>query len=310
MKRISTIVLVFSVLVGFIACEDNGQFTEEQYKKVIYLLSSDNNKVFPGIHRLDEAVSTGYVSIGVGGTNPIDQNVTVEIERDDSLMHVYNKINFDIDSSKYARELDPARFDIQSYQITLKAGNQDQYTLLPIRVHTTGLSPDSIYFVPLRIKSVSNYEVNPKYQAVLYRVYLENDYAQQKEQTVYAVRGDRQVGDGGPSKVTLDKRAYPVTKDQIRIFADTKNSSDKLNEINRYSILLQVKEDSTINITSYRPDLLEVQQISENEGDNSIHRDVLGVNRIYLHYKFRTRANAAEEFDTWTRMDINLRRVE
>ena len=311
MKIISTIALATSALLACVSCDDNGQFAEEQYKKVIYLLSEGNSRVFPGIHKLDEPVSTGYVTVASGGTNLIDENVTVEFERDDSLLNAYNKTNFDIDTEKYAKELDPSRFDIQSYSLTMKTGSENPYALLPIRVYTEGLSPDSTYFIPLRIKSVSNYEVNPKYNAVLYRVYLENDYAQQKEKTVYTVRGERQVGNGVVAKVTLDKRAYPITKDQIRIFADTKNSSEKLDEINRYSILLQIKQDSTISITSYKPEFLQVEQLNINEGDNRIRPDVLGVYRTYIHYKYRTRATTQDEFeDEWTTMNLNMKRVE
>lgn len=311
MKRITTIVFAVVVLFAGVSCDDYEQFSQEQYKKVIYLLSSDNDKVFAGIHKLDEPVTTGYVSIGVGGTNLIDQDVKVEVEYNDSLFHAYNKINFDIDSTKYAQILSPDHYDIQSYEITLKAGMQNQYALLPIRVYTVGLSPDSTYFIPLRIKSVSNYEVNPDYSAVLYRVYLENDYAQQKEQTIYSVRGSRQIGNGVIADITLDKKAYPISKDQIRILADASNYSDKLDVINQYSILLQIKEDSTINITSYKPELLEVELINEEEGDNQYRPDVMGVYRMYIHYKYRTRAKVTDPFsDEWTKMDINLKRVE
>ena len=309
MKIISTIVLAVSALLICVSCDDNDQFTEEQYKKVIYLLSRDNNKVFPGIHTLNEEVSTGYVTIGAGGSLVVDEDVTVEFERDDSLMKVYNKVNFDIATEKYARELDPGKFDIEHSSITLKAG-QD-YGLLPIRVHAEGLSPDSIYFIPLRIKSISNYEVNPDYKAVLYRVYLENDYASQQEQTSYSVRGSKkEEGAVASATITLNKRAYPLTKDKFRIFADMKNSSDKLNEINQFSIVLQVNEDESITITSYKPELLEVEPQYEEEGDNWYRPDILGVKRMYINYKYRTRDSADAAWSAWTMMSINLKRVE
>lgn len=308
MKIISTVILAFSALFICVSCDDNEQFTEEQYKKVIYVLSRDNNKVFPGIHTLNEEVSTGYVTIGAGGSLVIDQDVTVEFEHDDSLLNAYNRINFDIATEKYAKELDPRRFDIEHYSITLKAG--EDYALLPIRVQTEGLSPDSTYFIPLRIKNVSNYEVNPDYKAVLYRVYLENAYAQQKEQTIYAVKGTMLGKSSSPVIVTLNKRAYPLTKDKFRIFADLKNSSNKLEEINQFSIVLQMKEDDSIEITSYKPELLEVEQLSVEEGDNQYRPDILGVKRMYIHYKYRTRANADAEWSIWTTMNINLKRVE
>lgn len=309
MKGKSIIGLMFSALFVCVSCDNYDQFTEEQYKKVIYVLSLDNNKVFPGIHAMEEPVSTGYLTVYAGGTNPIEEDITIEFEKDDSLLHVYNRVNFDIDTVKFARELDPTRFDIQSMKVTLKTGSKDPYALLPIRVHTVGLSPDSTYFIPLRIKSVSNYEINPEYSSVLYRVYLENDFAQQKEQTNYALRGEKQEEGGVISSITSNsKRAYPVSKDQIRIFGDMKNSSDKLDEINQCSILLQIKQDSTIAITSYKPEWLEVVQLDESEGDNQYRPDVLGKYRLYVHYKYRTYSSSG--WSKWTTMNFNLKRIE
>lgn len=311
MKGISAILFAISTLFVYVSCDNYDQFTDEQYKKVIYVLSRDNNKVYPGIHDLKDPVTTGYVTVYAGGTNPIEEDVTIEFEQDDSLFHLYNRINFDIDTVKFAQILDTARFDIQSYSVTLKAGSDQPYALLPIRVHTEGLSPDSTYFIPLKIKSISNYEVNPEYSAVLYQVYLENAFAQQKEQTSYSLRGEKQEEGGVLAKITSNsKRAYPISSDQIRIFADLKNSSDKENEINQFSILLQIKEDSTIAITSYKPDLMEVEQLDINEGDNEYRPDVLGTYRLYIHYRYRTRSSVDGTHGKWTTTNANLRRLQ
>jgi len=53
--------------VGLIACNQSNMFQEEQYKKVLYVLS-DDNMAFQVIHSLNETESTGYLTLYAGGT--------------------------------------------------------------------------------------------------------------------------------------------------------------------------------------------------------------------------------------------------
>ena len=48
----------------------------------------------------------------------------------------------------------------------VKAG--DSRGVVPVTIHPEGLSPDSTYFIPLRIESYNDYEVNPKRNYLLY----------------------------------------------------------------------------------------------------------------------------------------------
>ena len=84
------------------------------------------------------------------------------------------------------------------------------YALLPIKIRPEGLSPDSLYMIPLKLTGVSAYEINPKKSRVLYQIVLENDFASEKDNTLMSMRGTRQVGDGPVSKIAANKRITSV----------------------------------------------------------------------------------------------------
>ena len=107
------------------------------------------------MHDLNETESTGYISINCGGSLRIDRDVDVTLEYAPEVLQNYNKIKYDIDQSKYAKELPSKYYSIAQMGVTLKASSPDTYNVMPIQVKPDGLSPDSNYLIPMRIKSVS-----------------------------------------------------------------------------------------------------------------------------------------------------------
>ncbi|MDZ3926529.1 DUF1735 domain-containing protein [Parabacteroides goldsteinii] len=98
-------------------------FKEEQYKKVLYVLS-DDNMAFQVVHSLNETESTGYLTLYAGGTLDIDQDITFTLEPDEELLGEYNLLNYDLDTDKYAKRLDPSKYTIESYSVTMKQGEK------------------------------------------------------------------------------------------------------------------------------------------------------------------------------------------
>lgn len=304
MKKILNIGLLLLTLAGITGCNEDEQFEGELYKKVIYLLS-DDDMAFQSVHELGKE-STGYVSVCCGGTEHIKQDVTVELEPDDQILAQYNKINFDIEESKYAKELDPARYSMPTYRAILKADSEDNYTLLPITVNPDGLSPDSIYMIPLRIKSISNYEINPDKQQVLYQVVLKNEYATMESTTYYQTTGTEirhtSIGDqANGSNVT--RVVAPISKNQVRIFAGTHtytpNNVTK-EEIDKYAMILTINDDNSITITPYGN--IEVEMIGGAE-DNYLNIDQKGRYVFNLHYKYKGDISVSDGTNTWTEND-------
>lgn len=308
--------LLFSLWVagGLAACEGNEIFEKEQYKKVIYVLS-DTDLTFGSSHTLNTPVSTGYITIYAGGTQPIDHDISVTLEKDTTLLEKYNLSNFDLDRAKYAKLLDPSRYTIKNYTVLLKAGAEDPYTKLPIEVRTEGLSPDSTYLIPLRIVDDPGIEINKEKNQVLYRVYIENDFTSQKRPTVLFMRGT-QIGErdtGKPRQMSANKSLYPLTKRTVRVNAGLENSANRAdeNQINRAGLIMEIQEEKALTIHGeeynpiilrpYKEAFIQVEQTSATNDEDQVlsikesNRYITeeGTTRFYLSYKYRTLKIAA-----------------
>lgn len=286
-KLYLSLVILLPLLMA--SCDENEQFRGELYKKVIYLLSTDDY-TFETEHALGET-TTGYVTVYCGGTEHIDKDVTVTLEHDPDAVYDYNYMYFDIDESRYAKELDPSKYSIDSYQVTLKADSKDNYGLLPIKVNPDGLSPDSIYFIPLRIKSISDYEINPEKQRVLYRVLLKNDYATMASTTYYQVTGTetRLTGDESTaSGISVTRIFAPLSKNQVRCFAGTSTynpSNVTKEEIDAKAITLTINSDNSITITPFAN--IEVEMLGGSD-DNYCSTTRRGLRSFNLHYRYKS----------------------
>lgn len=296
--------LIFSNIL--FSCNENEMFKGELYEKNIYALSF-TDYVFPAVHSLNMDKSIGYITAYIGGTELKHDLVEVEFEVDNEAFDHYNEVNYDLESSKYAKILDNKFYHIPSFKTTI---NKDQpYGLLPIEINPEGLSPDSTYLIPLKIKSVSNYGLNKEKLAVLYQVMLENDYASQSEGTVYFMKGKRQAsGSDVEISVASNKRVFPLTKNKIRTFVDTKVYKDDVNYINTYSFVIQINEDKTLTLQSYMPQLLEIEQLGGTQ-DNYYGPDIMNVNRFYMHYRYRIVTTNGDWTD-WTTIKESLKRQE
>ena len=264
------------------SCDRDELFEREQYKQVIALLSDDDG-FFVEEHDLAAVpASQGYISAICGGSLPTDRDVNVSVIEDESLLLAYNIANFNTRTEKYARLLPYDKYDIASYNITIPAG--ERVGLLDIKVRPTGLSPDSVYFLPLRMNRFSTYEANPEKSTLMYRVYMKNFYATNRSDVYYA---QRYTLDGSFRVST--KLVRPVGGNSVRIMAgdiplsneaestdeadttaiktdSTDYSRDDVKEIeyntDKGAIVLTVDENNNVKIQSWKD--LEVTQVDGN----------------------------------------------
>lgn len=309
--KTSRILLIAVVALCITACDEDAQFDKELYKKVIYALSEDD-LTFSVYHDLNQEESTGFVSIGCGGTKHVDRDVMVEIELDNDAVAQYNKLHFDIDESKFAHSLASERFRIPDMTTELRKDNVDDYNTIPVYVRPEGLSPDSTYLIPLRIKSVSDYEVNPDKSTVLYRVLLKNDYAVQSPITTYKTTGlDIKYKENGTideaRSFTVSRIAVPLTKNSIRCFVSM-NSYDasKLTKdaIQKYAMSITVNKDATLTVASMGTTQIEMI----DDGSNYYKETTSGLVKLqsfYVHYRYRflkdgcDGSNGDADYDIW-----------
>jgi hypothetical protein len=255
-----TVAMIFS-------CADSDElFKREQYKHVFALLSDDGFNIFAEEHDLELSESQGYVSAVCGGSLPTTKDIDITILEDEALLMQYNRSNFDLDESQYAQWLPSDKYTIASYGIKIPAG--ERIGKMSIKVNPAGLSPDSVYFVPLRVDRFNSYEMNPTKSNVLYRVFMKNYYASNKPSsssatknsaTDYSFRGKR----GGVNVMGI-KQVLPVGSNSVRTMAgDVSYEAGKLSIINSGSILLTVNEaNNSVTISAWKD--IEVTQIDDD----------------------------------------------
>lgn len=254
--RISAILLLAVIMLALVSCERDEVFEKEQYKNVLALISESDN-VSRKVHSLGKE-SIGYVAASVGGTNPTKKDIVVKLMEDPSFIDAFNKTNFDLDKTKYIRELPQSHYSIESYQFTVPAGEIGGK--LPIRLNVDGLSPDSAYFISLRIESSSAYEVNPEKSFVLYRIRIKNQWAIGDGTSSYNM-SIKQRESGSASEIQMPGRKimHPLTKNQVRIMAGNETFVSNINVFNKSAMVLTIQDDNSITISPYKN--LEVWQV-------------------------------------------------
>jgi len=309
-------IMAFVFLVCFTGC-DSDKLYQMEYKNVIYLLSGSEN-VYTEAYTLKEEAPVRYFSVGIGGSKPNEDAVTVTLEPDRVLLKRYNNSNFDIDVSRYARLLPENRYEIESYTVDIPANPVSQYVKVPVKVRPLGLSPDSIYFIPIAIQKVSRYEVNPEKYNMLYCVTIENEYAQQRVVTYYTKRGViKNQSNNSETNMSGDKIVQPLTKDRVRMFAGNHVQNlptvVTVEEIERFAMVVQINEDNTLDMIPYDKGTIEVEKLDlegYNLYDPKVKQGLREYRVFYLYYRYRTLNDDGVTYGDWLEARETLTRVE
>ncbi|MGH2622231.1 MAG: BT_3044 domain-containing protein [Sphingobacterium sp.] len=245
------------LLMHFLSCNDEAVYDMEQYKNTFALISESDN-VARKFHQLGEE-SIGYIAASMGGTKPTQNDISIELVEDNNLIDQFNRTNYDTDVSKYVKPMPKDKYDIEKLQFKILAGEIGGR--LPIKIRPDGLSPDSSYFIPLRIESFSSYEANKDKSFILYRIKTKNYYALSDATTIYNMRGKyRQQGSPSELEMPGSKIMHPITKNSVRIMAGNEAYVSDVNEFNKFAIVLSVAEDNRVTISPYKN--IEVTQIN------------------------------------------------
>jgi hypothetical protein len=251
------------IVVGamlYSSCARDELFEREQYKKVFALLSEDGFNILSEVHELDSIISQGYITAACGGTLLTEDDIIISIVEDENLLNEYNRSNYDVDESRYVNWLPRSNYDIENYSITIPAG--ERIGLMNINVRPNGLSPDSTYFIPMRVDGFSAYELNHNKSTVLYHVYLKNYYATsnalKKSRTLYSsrIRIDTNV------VIMKNKEMFPLSGNSVRVMAGDLPYNENVNTINNNSIVLTVDAATKkVTIGPWKDDNLRLVQV-------------------------------------------------
>lgn len=242
------------------ACDRDKLFKAEQYKNVFAFVGDDDN-IYECYFDLGNDESVGFAAISVGGSNNITENLTINVVEDKSLVDDYNRTNYDMNVDKYAKTLSDRMYDIESDICTVDAGSVKG--IFPIRIRPVGLSPDSTYFIPLKVQSFDNYEVNPDKSYLLFRVRTKNFYATD-DGASYTQRGFRKVvGTSSETMIPGVKVLHPLSRNRVRVMAGSEIFEAEKSVINKGAIIIEVGDDNKVKILPYKN--IEVTQVDGNE---------------------------------------------
>ena len=316
---VSGMIAVMFAALFTTGCTDSSTYDKEMYHPVVYLLSSGSQNVYTVVIPFKESSPETYVSVGCSGSQPNPEEVTVVLEQDNNdLFDRYNRVTFDIDTASFARLLPQSRYEIPSWTTTLPANSTDPYINVAVRVNQQGLSPDSIYLVPVAIKSVSRYDVNHEKSNMLLRIAVINDYAEQTATTVYSMKGTTTSGSTTTS-VTVSKIVQPLSANEVRFFAGSQPAQTNQStpeEIAKYAIVAKILPDNTVSLRPYGTMELEMLDM---EGYNSYYTqydELTGRDIQYmdLYYRYRTLRTPADDenpavWDNWIEVREMLQRT-
>lgn len=322
MKKSIFIVLGCLLFTNFMACDKDDYSNTEFYKYVVYLLSKENYNVYTDVFPFDDGNEvTRYFSVCCSGSLANPEGFTVELEEDTLLFTQFNRMNYDIDTSKFAHLLSKDRYKIETSTVHFPANHVDPYMKVAVSVLPDGLSPDSVYFIPVAIKSISNYEINPDKMNMLFRIVVENYYAEQLKDTYYQLKGNKLNAAGEAiGGIAGSKLARPINKNSIRIYAgnETQTSKSTKAEIDKFSVILTVDANNKVKISPYGSIQIEQYEkdnwnIYEEIKKNSVDTDV---NKYFnLYYRYRTLKTPATGsnpavYNDWVIVQETLKRLE
>ncbi|MDR2472412.1 MAG: DUF4361 domain-containing protein [Tannerella sp.] len=247
------IITIIAVSIAITACERDEIFEREQYKHVIAIVSEGSTNIFAEEHDLSiidgDGFTEGYIGASCGGALPTDQTATLTVMEDAELLSKYNNDNFATESYKYARYLPSDRYKIDNPSIIIPKGERNGR--MKIKVKAAGLSPDSVYFLPLRAVRCSAYELNPNKSTVLYRVYMKNFWSSVKSVSVYSHRGVKtEKGTSTGINTMMTKSLYPLSGNEVRMIAGNKVISELTAEIlEKWAVKLSVDNSGNVTVS-------------------------------------------------------------
>ena len=313
------------MLIAIQAC-NSYDFEQEQYKNEVNLLSNSSLIYDRQVAHMENESDTLYLIAGMSGSQPSATSMKISLIKADSLLKAYNKSNFDIDYTRFAKLL-PEKF--YTFPETSKVINTGEFQVkFPIILqHLEELSPDSIYFLNYRIDPNGTDAFNEKKKEVLFRIYKENEFATTKSNTFYNYTTTYiyTAGSGAPRRPTNANQVFPLAKNSVRMMAGDETFGEykkALDKINQRSIIVEVGDKTPQDPTARKVTILPYRTIDvQAMPPTGIYDNTFRINTITtpdgrsnyykefrLHYKYRlTSSDPYREVQAVLRKEYNPR---
>lgn len=172
MKKI--ILFSLSLAMLFTSCEnEDSPMKRELFPQNVYIVGARDQLIERDID-LGNSPDTISVSVAVSGSLPLTKDVTVTLAENPDEISLYNERNVSGADVQY-QKLNDTVYSYPLDQITINAGQV--YNTFPIYVDPATLNCDSLYMIPLRLSSISDYALSDNDTTVLVRLHLMNKYS-------------------------------------------------------------------------------------------------------------------------------------
>ncbi len=172
MKNI--ILFSFSLAMLFASCnKEDSPMDTDLFPQKVYIGGVKDQIIDRDID-LGKSTDTIAVSVCVSGSRTLTKDVTVTLVENKDEVALYNERNVSGEEVQY-QILDEAIYSYPLEELTIKAGQV--YNTYPIYINPTTLECDSLYMLPLRLNTISAYELSENDTTVLVRLHLKNQYS-------------------------------------------------------------------------------------------------------------------------------------
>lgn len=338
---------LFGLALGALALSscNNYDFDQNFYPHKVGLMAGTGriyDRTTVDLAAVEEGTADIKLVAQISGSQMPDRDYHVTVAHDDSLFNAYNKSNFDIDSTRFAKLLPAECYEDPSLNGTVAAGTNK--TTFDIKLKNLDkLSSDSTYFLEYKIVShdadglaTDNNNLGEPLNNVLLKIMWKNDWGSTAEAYNYQLVSTQVINTNTASVVrpTNTVRAFPVGARSVRFLAgDEKydNYTTGLHDINRKSFVVTIGEQtetnpSAYNITlkPYKNDSIQIELLTPSgEYDNTfIYNEIGGsasTNPTYykefrLHYRYRLNkttknkdGSVTTDWDVWKEVLCKMR---
>lgn len=222
--------IIIGLLVFISACDVNKPTTDELYIKQIYLVNAQNVVYKRDVKYSSEPQQTSF-SVATGGSTLIDRDVLVAFDLDNQqAIENYNWKYIPIGNPTY-RSLESAMYTFPESTV-IEANNVYKEVFFTLFA-TDGLQCDSLYSIPISIKSVSEYEINKTSPVLLFTLNLVNNY------------DGNYIVNGTDTDVWNNVEAYSNTRvvkatGEFSVRVLHKNVEENLSNVKAYAVVLTV----------------------------------------------------------------------
>ncbi|MDR2413495.1 MAG: DUF1735 domain-containing protein [Odoribacteraceae bacterium] len=236
-----TFIISAIAVLALIACNDENPIDAEQYFKQIYIVGADGDMITREV-AYDSIFTETFVSVAIGGSLPADRDVNVALVEEPEGIAVYNRKNLSVSETQY-QPLARAAYEYATESVTIRAG--EVYAKFPITIYPTGLHCDSLYAIPLKIATVSDYSIRAADTVLLVRVLPVNALA-----GIYFSSTTRQVlPDGAPSSpVGLSRTLTAVNANTVRFIHE---AAEVAENISASAITFSVNANNTLTVAAW-----------------------------------------------------------